>query len=209
MTLMSWFRDYVYIPLGGSRVGSARALFNILIVFLISGLWHGAAWTFVVWGLLNAAYVILGKFTLNIRRRAMALSGLARGSKTSDFLSIFATFSLVTFSWIFFRAESIDDALYMVSNLLSGMGEFLSGVFAVETLRRTASPLGVSAPFVVMLTLSICALIYAEYKSGSSGVSEMIDAKSRKIRYSLYYALILALMFFAFQGDSPFIYFQF
>lgn len=111
ISLTSWFRDYLYIPLGGNRKGQIRQWFNILIVFALSGLWHGANWSFVVWGVLNGLYQIVGKLLMPMRNRTVKALGLDRKSLGHRIVKIIVTFGLVDFSWLFFRAESLSSSV--------------------------------------------------------------------------------------------------
>ncbi len=120
MSLTSWFRDYLYIPLGGSHKGSVRKFINVLIVFMVSGLWHGASITFVVWGLLNGLYQVTGMLTLPIRDRVLGAVGLGRGSKQRKLLQIIVTFLLTTAAWVFFRADSLTHAVSIFTGMCSG-----------------------------------------------------------------------------------------
>ena len=105
MSLYSWFRDYLYIPLGGNRLGKLRTLLNILIVFLVSGLWHGANWTFVVWGGLNGIYLIIHYLVKDYVNNFVDLIGLSKIRLLHSFTQITFTFTLISFSWILFRAK--------------------------------------------------------------------------------------------------------
>lgn len=114
ISLSSWFRDYLYIPLGGNRKGTFRKYFNLMIVFAVSGLWHGASWTFVIWGMLNGFYQVVGSLTTPIRKR---LSG------NEEVFSVrlrrmIVTFCLICFSWVFFRANSTTEALLILRNMI-------------------------------------------------------------------------------------------
>ncbi len=115
ITLTSWFRDYVYIPLGGNKVAPIRLSVNIMVVFLLSGLWHGAAWTFVFWGCLHGLFYLIGKNTEPYRTRIREFLGI-RG-KAAEILQVFITFNLVSLAWVFFRAASIEDAFCLISHM--------------------------------------------------------------------------------------------
>ena len=117
ISLSTWFRDYVYIPLGGNRVPRPRWVFNLFLTFLISGLWHGAAWTYVIWGALHGAYLVLSILTEPLWIRLSALTRLDRFPRLKFALAALTTFALVTFAWIFFRAASLADALYIVRHI--------------------------------------------------------------------------------------------
>ncbi|MCK5082965.1 MAG: MBOAT family protein, partial [Candidatus Omnitrophica bacterium] len=120
ISLSTWFRDYLYIPLGGNRVTTQRWFFNIIIVFLISGLWHGANWTFVIWGALHGFYILFSFVTAKKRQSMASLLRLDQYPKIWGAVKTFITFNLIVFAWIFFRANSISDAMYICAHLFSG-----------------------------------------------------------------------------------------
>lgn len=120
ISLTTWFRDYLYIPLGGNRVGRMRQDLNIMIVFVLSGLWHGASWTFVFWGALHGAYLVFGEHTRDVRTRAAEALGLTRVPRLYKFLQWFVVFNLVAFAWIFFRATSFQNAIDAITAVFSG-----------------------------------------------------------------------------------------
>ena len=139
ISLTSWFREYLYFPLGGSRRGMARAMLNVLIVFAVSGLWHGAAWTFVVWGLLNGAYQVVGRLTEPLRLRLRGRLGISEDARLLLLWRGLFTFALITATWIFFRAASIDQAVYIIKRILlilrDGFGwEGITNVFPKRQL---------------------------------------------------------------------------
>ena len=118
ISLNTWFRDYLYIPLGGSRSGKFKALRNIFIIFLVSGFWHGANWTFIVWGLIHST-LFAPLFLLNVNRKYLEPVKLNEFSLTTlkNVLSIFLTFFVTTLAWIFFRSETLFDAMGYIANL--------------------------------------------------------------------------------------------
>ena len=118
ISLSTWFRDYLYIPLGGNRKGIVRKYINLFIVFMVSGLWHGANWTYVIWGGLNGIFQIIGDLYKPIRDRMQTILGLDRGAFSHKLLKIVATFVLVDFTWIFFRASTITDAMTAIRNIV-------------------------------------------------------------------------------------------
>lgn len=131
MTLTGWFRDYVYIPLGGSRKSAVRTIFNIMLVFLLSGLWHGTGWTFIVWSELNGLMTVILFF--------ISRGGSMRLAFTNKALGVVATYLYFSFAGIFFRSSSMDDALFILSRLFSG-GEISAGTFNIAlTLGLIAS----------------------------------------------------------------------
>src|SRR4030042_870480 len=133
ISLSTWFRDYLYIPMGGNRVSLSGWYFNLFIVLLICGFWHGANWTFLVWGGLHGIYLVFSAFTQNIREKIHKAIGLDRVPRFHSYLRVIVTFFLVCFAWIFFRANTISDAVYIISNLFAGWGRALP-VEALENL---------------------------------------------------------------------------
>ena len=140
ITLTSWFRDYVYIPLGGNRVKNGHFAINILAVFILSGLWHGAAWTFILWGALHGVFYLLEKISAPLREKLNTLPGST--GKIAAVLQIFVTFNLLSLAWIFFRAASIEDAFTILNNMFinfslpvrmmsSQFSTMLTGIFAL------------------------------------------------------------------------------
>lgn len=137
ISLTTWFRDYLYIPLGGNRVGRDRWRYNILVVFLLSGLWHGASWTFVFWGALHGFYYLFGKATAPARSRFRKTLGL--GGAIAAVWQVLLTFNLVAIAWVFFRAKNFQDAFYVITHMFVdlsaplrlGPSAFTTGVTAV------------------------------------------------------------------------------
>ena len=119
ISLSTWFRDYLYIPLGGNRKGTARKYFNIMVVFLVSGLWHGASWSFVVWGGLNGLYQVIGEVTRPLRDRMKTAIGICRDNRGWQVLQVLITFVLVDFAWIFFRANNMENAVTVLRSIFT------------------------------------------------------------------------------------------
>jgi D-alanyl-lipoteichoic acid acyltransferase DltB (MBOAT superfamily) len=119
ISLSTWFRDYLYIPLGGSKGGTWMKIRNTFIIFLVSGLWHGANWTFIIWGLLNAIY-IMPSIIFRTNRNNLEIVAAGRKIPTlKELMSIIQTFSLTAFAWIFFRAENLKHAFDYISKMFS------------------------------------------------------------------------------------------
>lgn len=124
ISLSSWFRDYLYIPLGGSRGGKLKTARNTLVVFLVSGLWHGAGWNFLLWGGLHGLYQVIGKWTAPVRERALRHLGVQTETESFRMLRMLITFCLVDFAWLFFRADGIGQAFAMLRHIVTGLNPF-------------------------------------------------------------------------------------
>jgi D-alanyl-lipoteichoic acid acyltransferase DltB (MBOAT superfamily) len=208
ISLSTWFRDYLYIPLGGNRVPIPRWYFNLSIVFLISGLWHGANWTFVIWGALHGFYLIFGIVTKDVRQRVVAYLRMDRFPKLYTTMQIAVTFSLITFAWIFFRAKNVENAVYIVTHLTSGIFEDLSrfargdfyGTLKIDIGGRTEWAIA----FGSILFMEIVHLFQGKYS-----IRAFIRARPIYIRWGVYYAMFFILFFFGIFENRQFIYFQF
>lgn len=191
ISLSSWFRDYLYIPLGGSKGGKWMQVRNTFIIFLVSGFWHGANWTFIAWGLINAIYflplLLLNKNRSNLED--IAFKWNAQGMQT--ILNILFTFSITTFAWIFFRAKSISDALLYLKNMFTNLN------FDIQYLNNERY-----APELLLL-IGVFVLFewFHKYKT------EPISGKYENIKLLLCIMAILALGVFS--DYKEFIYFQF
>lgn len=117
ISLSTWFRDYLYIPLGGNRCGRIRKYLNIMVTFLLSGLWHGANWTYVIWGGLHGAFQIISDVLKPVKAKAAAVTGMNTSCESYKLTQIFLTFCMTTFAWIFFRAATIEDAFAYLTRM--------------------------------------------------------------------------------------------
>ena len=195
ISLSTWFRDYLYIPLGGNRCSRPRWYFNLLIVFLISGLWHGANWTFVVWGGLHGIWQIISVSTSKFR------SLYPRLLRMNDFslkvIRVLITFHLVCFGWILFRANSLSDAAYIVRSIPANFLN-ISGLFV-----------GTSRFEFALALVFIFILLAVELFQRSKPGLPFLDAKPMVLRWSYYYLIVFAIVVFGVTQESQFIYFQF
>jgi alginate O-acetyltransferase complex protein AlgI len=196
ISLSTWFRDYLYIPLGGNRVGKWRWYYNLLIVFLISGLWHGANWTFLIWGALHGFYLIFSIWTKDLRKHVSNILALDKIPGIQSLFSVLVTFHLVLFSWIFFRANSLSEALFIIKKIFSDF------TFNMQISNITISELGLSA-FLIFF------LIAAELFQGKTAMLAWLKEKPIWLRWSLYYAGLMLIFFFGVFDSHQFIYFQF
>jgi D-alanyl-lipoteichoic acid acyltransferase DltB (MBOAT superfamily) len=220
ISLSTWFRDYLYIPLGGSRVPVPRWYLNLFLVFLISGLWHGANWTFVVWGGLHGLYLVLGVMTgarreaawarvsdaydlwqssaEGVRVRGLALRRGPRVATLKRWVQVLVTFHLVLLAWVFFRAESLADAFAVLGRAFDFRGG-RGGAFLV----------GLSGYEFGLALASIAFLTLVHVAERGRTVQQIVSARPAWVRYSVYAAVVLAILFFGKFGAREFIYFQF
>jgi D-alanyl-lipoteichoic acid acyltransferase DltB (MBOAT superfamily) len=193
ISLSTWFKDYLYISLGGNRVGIPRWYFNLFIVFTISGLWHGANWTYIIWGALNGFYLVFAIVSQPFRDRFNSLLGINRIPFVFSSLQIIITFILTCIAWVFFRASTVNDAWHIVKSMLT-----LSGELFVD--RSTI------AYAIVSLLILGGVELFQEYKHKSFLPFKTNKLISEHLAYGI--LVILILMLGVFDG-SQFIYFQF
>ena len=216
ISLMSWFRDYIYIPLGGNRVSVARWHWNVLTVFLISGLWHGANWTYVFWGVLNGVFVLAETLTKDFRGRIFRKSGLNAWPKLHAALEVGITFSLVSFAWIFFRAKSLSDAVYIVTHLFSGLGDLIVRATAhglsAQGVAEALRPMFLifhKKEFMLMVSL-ILVLELIHYFQEHLSIRRLLNARPFWLRWSMYYIFVIGILLLGvINSENQFIYFQF
>ena len=202
ISLSTWFRDYLYIPLGGNRKGSVRRYVNLFIVFLVSGLWHGASWTFVLWGALHGIYQIVGHLTLPYRNRLLDKTGLARREGLMCALRTLGTFVLVDFAWLFFRARSVGEAFVLVKKLFTAWSTPIGEVFSGMGFTLV----GALTVLFGILTLVIIdrLLVYEDTADGSD-----VLVKNGAFIYVIWVILLLWVVLLSKGLTSTFIYFQF
>lgn len=187
ISLSTWFRDYVYIPLGGNRCSKGRQAFNIMFTFIVSGLWHGANWTFIIWGAIHGLlYLITKPFSSKSQSDKINLG---------QWLSISSTFAIVCFAFIFFRASDLHQALAFVSRIFQlKTGDHLLNIVSLKQI--------IPAIFFTVILFSM------EWAMRNKKHGLDIATVSPIFRHSAYYMLFFAILF-AFQTDRIFIYFQF
>lgn len=209
ISLSSWLRDYIYIPLGGSRVGTLRYARNIMVTFLVSGLWHGAAWTFVVWGALHGAVQVLETLCHNWRARRRGRDPKDRTCEKKGFvkwLRVLLVFLFATAAWVFFKAESLSDAIYVFGSMFAGIGSPLSYV------KEGFGSLGINSSMFVHLAIVVGLLAVFDLLSLKRDVIASVGRLPAAVRLCIY-VLFLDLMiiwFLQYGADSgSFVYFQF
>jgi D-alanyl-lipoteichoic acid acyltransferase DltB (MBOAT superfamily) len=210
ISLSTWFRDYLYISIGGNRVTIPRWYLNLFIVFLISGLWHGANWTFVIWGALHGFYLIFALITRNIRNTINQFIGLNKLPALKNIIQVLITFSLVTLAWIFFRAKSVSIALYIIRQSLNGLGMNIYNLFYNlyhhvpldfnMGLSRSELLIGIAA----VALMELIHLMQNKYK-----MQNWIRSKPVFLRWSIYYLIAMLIIVFGVFSNREFIYFQF
>lgn len=207
ITLTTWFKDYLYIPLGGNRKGRARKYVNSMIVFLVSGLWHGANWTFVIWGAMNGAMIVLGEATKGVRMRAVKALRLNTEAFSYTLYRRTLTFLLICVTWVFFRAPDIGTALRMLGRVATDL-----------QLHRLFSPaifdMGLNVQLIVVALSSIALLMAVDVaQNRGRDVGAWILSQGAGLRWSVYLSLLLAIILFGVYGSAAyqtqFIYFQF
>lgn len=192
ISLSTWFKDYLYIPLGGSKGGTRMKIRNTFVIFLVSGFWHGASWNFIVWGLLNALYFMPLLLT---NQNRLNIEVVAKGKyfpSLKETLQIGITFSLTVFTWIFFRADSIAHAW-----------QYTTDIFNVSIFQKPQI-----LPMTLLILLSLFIVIEWLGREGEFAISKMGLTWKKTYRYVFYYSLIIIIFWFG-GKEQAFIYFQF
>ena len=196
ISLSTWFRDYLYIPLGGSRGGTWMKIRNTFTIFMVSGFWHGANWTFIVWGMLNAIY-FLPLLLTNKNRNNFEIVAQGKVLPSIKELSLMLlTFGLTVFSWIFFRANNIGHAISYISKILSP---------SLFSMPRFDDVTGV---FTTMIFVSIFIIVEWKGREDQHAISQLGTKWERSLRYAMYYAIIISIFWFG-GKEQQFLYFQF
>jgi len=199
ISLSTWFRDYVYVPLGGNRGTALFHARNILMVFLVSGLWHGADWTFVIWGGLHGCYLLCGRATRPARDRAAAALGLDRWPGARAAAQVATTFGLFAFSMIFFRAATLADAVAVLRGLPRGWG----------ALDGAGLSLPVS-PQALLTAVALLALLEGvQWIQAQGPLRPRIARLPLAVRWGLYAGIVLGTLALGNFREQAFLYFQF
>ncbi|WP_288764118.1 MBOAT family O-acyltransferase [uncultured Weeksella sp.] len=195
ISLSTWFRDYLYIPLGGSKGGNWMRIRNTFIIFLVSGFWHGANWTFIFWGFLNALF-IMPSIILKTNRNNMEIVAYDRHLPTfREFINILFTFCLTVFAWIFFRAESVAHAFEYVSGILQ------ASLFTFPTLNKSA--------MATLILIGFMLSIEWLGRRNNYGIEKLLLQQPKMVRWLFYAFIVMLIGLFLQTEESPFIYFQF
>jgi len=200
ISLSTWFRDYLYISLGGNRVALPRVYFNLFFVFLVSGFWHGANWTFVAWGAIHGCYLIAGI----VKDKMMGTH-----KKERKLPAMVTNFVLVALAWVFFRAANIHDALYLLTHLVQGWHPFSGAFYKSSILSLGENDLVYGAFNVALGLMLIIGLLAAERFTRENVPLDVLTRRSPVVRLCFYSVFVLFILFLGVFKNSEFIYFQF
>lgn len=198
ISLSSWFKDYLYISLGGNRVAKTRWYSNILIVFVLSGLWHGANWTFLVWGILHGFYLLVSIWTRKLRHTVSNFLNLTKFPSVHNLLRVCITFHLVLFAWIFFRANSLSDAMTIIKNIFIGLDLHSAAVYVLSKKSE-----------LVLALLSILFVEIIHIVHRHKDMRHFFSDRPLWLRWAFYYSVIFGILIFGDFTNEEFIYFQF
>lgn len=205
ISLSTWFRDYVFIPLGGSKEGKFKTYSNLFIVFVVSGLWHGAAITFVIWGALHGLILILEKSVHSFKISFFKRIGIIKWPQIFNIIFGISTFLIVCFAWIFFRANTVSDAILIVNGIISGLD--LGKFFLKDTYF-----IGFKTNEFKILSWMVSFLILAEVLHKKRSLLQRLNNNGIIIRWSFYLVIVFTIVVFGVYGSGTieeFIYFQF
>lgn len=207
ISLTSWFTDYLYIPLGGNRKGVWRKYINILLVFFVSGLWHGAAYTYIAWGLLNGLFMVLEQMTEKLRGRITAFFQVDKTRFSYRLGCRLITFALIDFTWLFFRATGFSTAFVLLKQCVTNLqfGKLFGLVFG---------NIGMTSAQMVVLTLALFLLMAVDVmKEQGKDVVQLVLKQGAWFRWTVYLGLLFSILIFGVYGNvyeqTQFIYFQF
>lgn len=204
ISLSSWLRDYVYIPLGGSRCALWRCCINLIITFFISGLWHGTGMQFVVWGLLHGMYLVFGRVTAPLRSRLWKSVHISESGVFARIVKTLVTLFFVWVGWVFFRAQSVSDALYLFHRMT------MDFELSISYVKNALVMLGFNEDFLKQLLVAWTVFLAIDIASARSGFRAWITAQKKWVQAAVCYILILLILFLAPMGASPApVYFQF
>lgn len=210
ISLSTWFRDYVYIPLGGNRKGVLMKYRNLLMTFCLSGLWHGASWNFVMWGGLNGLFQVIGDITKEARRKTIELFKFKTDCWSWRFLQCIITFVLIDFAWLFFRANGARHAISLIKHTINNMG--FSQIFNIGSFFGREM-LGLDYKDIIVMCLGLLLLLIIDVAKDKLDITSWIFNQNLWFRFLVYYIGIFIILIFGYYGpefdSSSFMYFQF
>jgi D-alanyl-lipoteichoic acid acyltransferase DltB (MBOAT superfamily) len=210
ISLSTWFRDYLYISLGGNRVSVPRWYFNLFFVFLVSGLWHGASWTFVIWGALHGFYLVFAVVSQPVRTWLNDKSGVSKLPWLNNTLQVLSTFVLAAFAWIFFRANNAGDAFYIIQKLPGAYHDLLHIVqtHSVYFMNIWELP-NINYNYVWLCIGLILFMEIIHVVQNKMSITARLKKQPKYVRWAVYYAVVLCIIFMGVYENREFIYFQF
>ena len=206
ISLSSWFRDYLYIPLGGSRVVIPRWYFNLFFVFVVSGLWHGANWTFIIWGALHGFYLVFGIVTAQLRKKIKSVLNIDKINWLNNLIKVSTTFTLVTIAWVFFRANGVRNAIYILKQLPYSLSE---AYFFLTTGNLYLGKADLSVVYLLLCLFLIIFLETVQFLHSKYDLLKSLNERPIYVRWAFYYAMVLTIIYFGMFENRQFIYFQF
>ncbi len=198
ISLSTWMRDYIYIPLGGNRGGIRRLYVNLMITFLVSGLWHGANWTFIIWGALHGAYIVASRALQPVRTAWAERAGVSPTSRVIAVAQMVVTFHLVVFAWIFFRADNLAHAVDLIGRMAVGFRPWDATIL---------SPM--PGPEIVSALMGLVMMEFVHLLQFRMSVSERLFALPTPVRWAAYCGLVYTIVALGTFTSDAFIYFQF
>ena len=205
ISLSTWFRDYVYIPLGGNKVNKNRWYLNLMIVFMLSGIWHGANWNFLIWGLLHGTYLVFENIFFD---KIPAIKN--QTNSIAVFFKRVFVFILVCYAWVFFRAQTTTDAFHIIKSSLVGIPQQIKDIFS-NTLNARLHILYVNQSFFnfIIAIFFIMVLSIIHHNQKNKKFDQWLMSKKNTTRWLIYYFLVISFICFGVFNRTDFIYFQF
>lgn len=205
ISLTSWFKDYLYIPLGGNRCSKGRNYFNIMVVFLVSGLWHGAAANFIIWGALHGSYQLIGNITKPVKEKVLKIFKINTQVFSFKLFQAICTFCLVDFAWIFFRANSFTDSKVLIKNMM----QFNPWIFTNGSIYN----LGLDQQDFMLAILGIIIVLALDALKRTKNICFELSKQNSVFRWTIYIIAVLCILVFGIYGPGyskqQFIYYQF
>ena len=208
ISLSTWFRDYLYIPLGGNRTTKWKHYRNTILVFLVSGLWHGARWTFVIWGLLHGVYLVLEGVFAPVKKKILGILEINENNFGHIFGEILFTYILTTFAWVFFRASTLEAAISILKSIFCNIDTWVLFDGTLFTLGLSQLEIGIL--LVALLLLFLVDFLKWKYKLQ---LDLFLEKQNWPFRWIALIGLICFIIVFGYYGPNlnaqEFIYFQF
>jgi D-alanyl-lipoteichoic acid acyltransferase DltB (MBOAT superfamily) len=208
VSLSSWFKDYLYIPLGGGRCSKPRKYFNNLVTFAVSGLWHGASWNYVIWGLLQGIFIVIGDITKPFKDKFNKKSKVRVKTFGYEFFQALGTFVLFALSMIFFRSDTIKDAIYYIQRMFTTFdiwSLFNDSIFSLGLDRKEMH--------VLLAGIIILTIVDSYYALKNRFFDSLVKEQCLAVQYIIVAIILVMVIVFGVYGDgydaAQFIYFQF